>query len=113
MDICHLQNAELEPKLQKYKGRVVLRGDIVKGDSGAFAVFTDTGLLYVPDDAAKLMDVMERLPGCDEQAADAVSAFSQVKLKDAPRLLKIPTSECQDVWIRLPRHGMAKIMGKH
>ena len=30
MNICHLQNAELEPKLQKYKGRVVLRGDIVK-----------------------------------------------------------------------------------
>ena len=25
MDICHIKNAELEPKLQKYKGRVVLR----------------------------------------------------------------------------------------
>ena len=30
MDICHLKNAELETKHQKYKGRVVLRGDIVK-----------------------------------------------------------------------------------
>ena len=29
MDICHLKNAELEAKHQKYKGRVVLRGDIV------------------------------------------------------------------------------------
>ena len=29
MDICHLKNAELEPKYQKYQGRVVLRGDIV------------------------------------------------------------------------------------
>ena len=29
-DICHLKNAELEAKHQKYKGRVVLRGDIVK-----------------------------------------------------------------------------------
>ena len=28
MDICHLKNAELETKHQKYKGRVVLRGDI-------------------------------------------------------------------------------------
>ena len=35
MDICHLKNAELEAKHQKYKGRVVLRGDIVKDDSGA------------------------------------------------------------------------------
>ena len=30
MDICHLKNAELEAKHQKYKGRVVLRGDIEK-----------------------------------------------------------------------------------
>ena len=33
MDICHLKNSELEPKFQKYKGRAVLRGDIVKDDS--------------------------------------------------------------------------------
>ena len=32
--------AELEPKYQKYTGRVVLRGDTVKDDSGAYAVFT-------------------------------------------------------------------------
>ena len=29
VDICHLKNAELEAKHQKFKGRVVLRGDIV------------------------------------------------------------------------------------
>ena len=29
-DICHLKNAELEAKHQKYKSRVVLRGDIAK-----------------------------------------------------------------------------------
>ena len=45
--------------------------------------------------AAKIID--------DAQAADAVSANSQVKLEDAPRLLKIPNSECSDVWIRLPK----------
>ena len=39
MDICHLKNAELETKHQKYKGRVVLRGDIVKDDSGSYKVF--------------------------------------------------------------------------
>ena len=43
MDICHLNNAELEAKHQKYKGRVVLRGDIVKDDSGSYAVFTEQG----------------------------------------------------------------------
>ena len=43
MDTCHLKNAELEPKLQTYKSRVVLRGDIVKDDSAAYAVFTEQG----------------------------------------------------------------------
>ena len=28
--------------------------------------------------AAKIMDVISRLPGCDGQAADAVSAYTQV-----------------------------------
>ena len=39
MDLCHLKNSELEPQFQKYKGWVVLRGDIVEEDSGAYAVF--------------------------------------------------------------------------
>ena len=43
MDICHLKNAELEAKHQKYKGRVVLRGDILKDNSGSYAVFTEQG----------------------------------------------------------------------
>ena len=43
MDICHLKNAELEAKHQKYKGRVVFRGDIVKDNSGSYAVFTEQG----------------------------------------------------------------------
>ena len=38
--------------------------------------------------AAKVMDIISRLPGCDGQAADAVSAYTQVKMEDAPKLLK-------------------------
>ena len=38
--------------------------------------------------AAKVMDIISRLPGCDGQAADAVSAYTQVKMDDAPKLLK-------------------------
>ena len=41
MDICHLKNVEMEAKHQKYKGRVVLLGDMVKDDSGSYAVFTE------------------------------------------------------------------------
>ena len=37
MDLCHLRNSELEAQSQNYKCRVVLRGDIVKDDSGLYA----------------------------------------------------------------------------
>ena len=77
MDICHLKNAELEPKFQKSKGRVVLRGDIVKDDTGAYAVFTEQGSSASQMTAAKVMDVIARLPDCDGQAADTVSAYTQ------------------------------------
>ena len=108
MDICHLKNAELDPIIQKYKGRVVFRGDIVKDDSGSYAVFTEQGSSASQMTAARVMDVVARLPGCDGQAAVAVSAYTQVKLEDAPNLLKIPETECADVWIRLPRHKCPK-----
>ena len=88
MDICHLKNAELEAKHQKYKGRVVLRGDIVKDDSGSYAVFTEQGSSASQMTAAKIMDIISRLPGFDGQAADAVSAYPQVKMEDAHKLLK-------------------------
>ena len=35
------------------------------------------------------MDIISRLPGCAAQAADAVSAYTQVQMEDAPKLLKI------------------------
>ena len=108
MDVCHLKNAELEPKHQKYKGRVVLRGDSVKDDSGSYAVFTEQGSSASQMTAAEVMDIMSRLPGCAEQAADAVSASTQVKMEYDPKLLKIPKSECPDIWIRLPRHKWPK-----
>ena len=70
MDICHLKNAELEAKHQKYKGRVVLRGDTVKDDSGSHAVFAEQGSSASQMTAAKVMDIISRLPGCAGQAAE-------------------------------------------
>ena len=86
MDICHLKNAELEAKHQKHKGRVVLRDDIVKDDSGSYAVQTKQGSSASHMTAATVMDITSRLPGCAGQAADAVSAYTQVKMEDAPKL---------------------------
>ena len=88
IDICHLKNAELGTQHQKYKGRVLLRGDIVKDDSGSYAVFTEQGSSASQMTAAKVMDIISRLPGCAGQAADAVSSYTQVKMEDDPKLLK-------------------------
>ena len=41
MDLCDLKNSKLESQYQKDKNRVALRGDIVKNDSGSYAVFTE------------------------------------------------------------------------
>ena len=57
MDLCHLKNGELEPKYQKYQSWIVLRGDIVKHDSGSYAVFTEQGSQMT---AAKVMDSQRR-----------------------------------------------------
>ena len=108
VDLRHWKNAELETKHQKYKGRVVFRGDSVKDDSGSSAVFTGQGSSASQVTAAKVMDIISRLPVCAGQAADAVSAKTQVKMEDAPKLLKIPESECPDIWLRLPRHKWPK-----
>ena len=80
MDICLLKNAELDAKHKK-KGRVVLRGDTVNDDSGSHAVFTEQGSSASQTTAAKIMDIISRLPGCAGHAADAVSAYTQVKWK--------------------------------
>ena len=72
-----MKNAELEAKHQKYKGRVVLRGDIEKDDSGSYAVFTEQGLSALQVTASKVRGVITRLLDCAGQAADAVSGYTQ------------------------------------
>ena len=109
MDICHLKNAELEAKHQKYKGRVVLRGDIVKRWFWFVCSVHWTRIISISNDSRKKSWISS--PDCrvaQGQAADAVSAETQVNMEDAPKLLKkITKSECPDILIRLPRHKMA------
>ena len=77
MVLCHLKNSELEPQYQRYEGSVVLRGDMVKDDSGSYAAFTEHGSSASQMTAAKVMDIISRLPGCSGQASDAASACTQ------------------------------------
>ena len=65
----------------------------MKDDSGSYALFTEQGSSASQMTAAKAMDIISRHPGCSGQAADAVSAYTQVKMEDASKLFKIPMSE--------------------
>ena len=51
----------------------------MKDDSGSSAVFTEQGSSASQMTAAKVMDIISRLPRCAGQEADAVSACTQVK----------------------------------
>ena len=111
MDKCRLKNAELEAKHQKYTGRVILRGDIVKDDSGSLAVFNEQGSSASQMTAAKVMDI-SRLPGCEGQAADAVSA--ETRLKNGGCTQIIENSQIGMLWERqfekiLLKHGWEKV----
>ena len=44
--------------------------------------------------AAKIMDIISRLPGCDGQAADVVFACVQSSREDTPNFLQISKSTC-------------------
>ena len=80
----------------------------MKDDSGSCAVFTEQGASASQMTAAKAMDVIARPPGCTGQAADAVSAHTQVRMEDASTFLQLPESECPDIWRRLPKHKWPK-----
>ena len=60
----------------------------MKDDSGSYAAFTEQGSSASQMTAAKIMDIISRLPGCAGQAADAVSAYTMVKMEDAPKFIE-------------------------
>ena len=76
MDTCHLKKCEVRTQIAEVQRQSSAPGDTVKDDSGAYAVFTERGSSMSQMTAAEILDVVARLPGCDGQAADAVSAYT-------------------------------------
>ena len=74
--VCHLENSELEPHLQKYKGRVVLRGDTCKRWFRIVCSIYWAGIIRITIDSCKSHWYLSRLPECAGQAADAISAYN-------------------------------------
>ena len=95
MDICHLKNAELEKKHQKFQGRVVL-GDIEKTTQDLTRYFLNKARLRHKS-PQKLWMLLQG----SQDAQDKLMQFPltpQVKM-DAAGLLKLPRLECPDMWI--------------
>ena len=63
--------------------------------------------------AAKVMNIIYRLPGCSGQAADAVSAYTQVKMEDAPTFLKNSGVRMSGYLDTFTETQMAYIMVQH
>ena len=111
MTLCHEKHSELNTSLssmsgqetaakveKKYKGRVVLRGDTVRDDTGHFAVFSEQGTSASHLAAAKFIDAIARFPGNDGSDSDAIGAYTQVPLKE------LEDSEGIETWISLPKN---------
>ena len=114
MDFCSSENAESELKLQKYKGRVVHRGDIVKDDSGACAVFTEQGSSASQMTAAEVNGrYIKATRLCRTTRRRSTCSHPKVRMEDAPRLLNISQFRMSIyiyiyIWIRVRRHKMPK-----
>ena len=87
---------------------MVLRGDDIKYVEGYQAVFTEQGASASQMVGAKSLDACARMPGMAGSAADAISAYTQVKMAWARELLQLREKECPVIWIRLPRDRWPK-----
>ena len=106
MQLMHLKNSELEAIYQAYKARIVFRGDDVKDEEGAYAVFTEQGTSASHMTATKFLDVIARAPGNKGEDADATSAYTQILLSLAHEILGAEV--LPETWISLPKNKQPK-----
>ena len=81
MALCH---SELAEHLQNHQGRVVFRGDSVKDDTACQAVLTEQGASASQMTAATILGTTSPTWTGWREANDAASAYTQVKMQDAP-----------------------------
>ena len=97
-DLCHLNLGATVRKI--WRQNCVPRWDC--------AQYFSTRSISIKNDGSKFMDAISRLPIFSGQAAVTRFACTQVRMEDAPKSLKIPKSECLDIWIHPPRHKWLK-----
>ena len=109
----HFKTRSWNQKYWSTKGRVAFRWDIVKDDSGANSVFIEQGSSASQNDCRKKywMLLKDYQVVTDKQGVCSICRYL-CKIGGCSHVVKIPKSECLDVWVRLPRRKKAQNMGK-
>ena len=94
MTLCHIKNYQLHKSKWSYKGRIVFRGDCVKDEHGAHAVFSEQGTSASHLMAARFVYALAHMPGMDGEDSDATGAYTQIDLGP----------DCPPTHILLPRN---------
>ena len=96
MTIAGIKNFEMPVEKHAHKGRIVYRGDAVRDERGAPALFQALHSLHTNIQAINLTLFVGMLSGFLVQAADACQAFLQAPLKTSvPTWVVLPT----ELWI--------------
>ena len=74
-DLCQVKHSEIKGKSVD-NGRIIFRGDIVRDESGFYAVFSEQGTSASHTAAAKFMDAIANFPVNEGEDADAVGAYT-------------------------------------
>ena len=92
MGICSIKFAELDSAHQKYKGRICFRGDNVRDEDGAVAIFQELSANPTSVHSANSNLAYGCLPGNKTTQADAIRAYVQSLLKSRHK-----------TWVRIPK----------
>ena len=99
MTICSIKHSELAQHLQKYKGRVVYRGDNAKDEHGALAIYQELAAHPTTIQTANASIAYGCLPGHSTTQSDAVRAYVQSPLRSKyPAWVHIPREFWPDEW---------------
>ena len=89
LTLCGIKHAELLPEQQKYKGRIVYRGDYITDESHSLVLFQDTATTPTALSALNISLWFGCLENSSISCFDAVQAYLQALLED-------------DTWVVLP-----------
>ena len=91
LTLCNIKYAELAKEFQKSKGRICFRGDSVKDENGAAAVFQEMSSSPTAIQTANANIAYGCIPGHSSSTADAIRAYVQSLLKSKHK-----------TWVRIP-----------